>query len=195
MPLTHYRSTDATTEPVTADEAKTHSRIEHSFDDDVYLPALIKAARMYAEDYTDRALITQTWTLKLDRFPCDGMIVLPRARAIAVSSITYVDADGTSQTLSSSLYQVDASSEPGRVIPAWGESWPDTRTQMNAVTVVYTAGWGAASAVPEAVKMAMKFLIAQWYENREPIVTGTIVSEVPFTVKALLNPFRVATVY
>lgn len=201
MPLTHTRTTDAAAEPVTVDEVKAHCRIEHSFDDDVYLPALIKAARMFAEDYTDRAFITQTWAYKLDEFPCSSFenpyaaIVLPRARAIAISSIAYVDEDGTTQTLSSSLYQVDTSSEPARVIPAWGETWPDTRSQLNAVTITYTAGYGAAAAVPENIKLAIKFLVGQWYENREPTVTGTIVTEVPFTVKALLNPFRVAGFY
>jgi uncharacterized phiE125 gp8 family phage protein len=86
----------------------------------------------------------------------------------SVTSIIYVATDGTSTTLATTEYQVDATTEPGRVAPAYGKIWPVTRAQMSAVTVVFVAGYGAASAVPDLIKTAMRLLVGCWYEQREP---------------------------
>lgn len=177
------------TEPVTAAEAKLHCRIDGS-DDDSLVAALITAAREHVEEVTERALIEQTWRLTLAAFPC-GRLLLPRPRLIAVSSIVYLDTDGASQTLDSSLYRVDATSEPGSVEPAYGTSWPDTYAVSGAVTVTFTAGYGTeVSAVPQAIKQAVLLLVGAWYENREGIITGTIVAKTPLAVEALLGPYR-----
>lgn len=45
--------------------------------------------------------------------------------------------------------------------------------------------------VPEAIRQAMKLLIGHWHENRETVITGTIASELPFTVESLLWGERV----
>jgi hypothetical protein len=47
-------------------------------------------------------------------------------------------------------------------------SWPTTRDQINAVIVTFVAGYGAASAVPQYAKTAVKHLIGLWYLHREP---------------------------
>ena len=61
-------ATEPTAEPVTLAEAKTHCRVDTS-DDDTYITTLIKAARLYTEEATNRALITQTWDWYFDSFP------------------------------------------------------------------------------------------------------------------------------
>ncbi|MBS6210444.1 MAG: head-tail connector protein [Proteus hauseri] len=38
---------------------------------------------------------------------------------------------------------------------------------------------------------AMLLLIAQWYENREGVISGQAFSTQPFTVTALLQPYRI----
>lgn len=180
-------------EPVSRSEAKAHLRIEASVtDDDTLIDALIVAAREHVEDFTRRALVTQTWDLKLDAFPCDAYIKVPLPRLQSVTSITYVDTAGTTQTWSSSDYQVDTASEPGRIAPAYGESWPDTRAgQLNAVTVRFVAGYGAASAVPQKIKQAMLLIIGHWYEHRENVVISAQAQEIPFAAEMLLWPYRV----
>ena len=205
MPMSLTRTTDATTEPITTGEVKAHLRIDDNASDD-YLNALISAARQHIEERIGRAIITQTWTLKLDRFPgaerdasgscIGGRITMPRPRLQSVSSIAYVDTDGTTQTLSSLLYQVDSSSEPGRIAPAYGQSWPTTREQMGAVTVVFVCGYGSTAAyVPTSIIQAMKLLIGSWYESREATLIGTISSTLDFTLDALLGPYRETSVY
>jgi hypothetical protein len=145
-------------EPVTLAEAKEQTRVSGS-DEDSHLNLCIAAAREYCETYQGRAYVTQTWKVMLDRFPNageewradkgfvtaehttdPGTILLPRAPLQYVTSIAYVDTNGTTQTLSASDYTVDTASEPGRITPAYNESYPSTREQANAVTVTFNAG-------------------------------------------------------
>lgn len=179
------------TEPISLVEAKAHLRIDAA-DEDTVIMSLITVARQVAENYTNRALITQTLELTLDGFPADGGIIeVPRPRLQAVSTVTYADENGVTQTLAATEYQVDAKSEPGRIAPAFGKTWPSTRDQFNAATIRYTAGYGDATAVPEAIKASLKLLVAHLFENREPVNIGNIVNELPFAVEALLNTERV----
>jgi len=58
-----------------------------------------------------------------------------------------------------------------------------------AVRIKFTAGYGAAGAVPSDLASALMLLVAHWDQNREPVVIGTIVSSVPLSVESLLAPF------
>lgn len=122
-------------------------------------------------------------------------IFLDHCPLISVDSITYTDVDGVVQTLSPSLYKVDTVTEPCRIVPAYGTTWPGTRNEINSVTVNYTCGYGtAASAVPELIKSWMKMRIGAMYENREEFATGRsiVAIEMPF-MDGLLQNYRVQT--
>jgi len=79
------------------------------------------------------------------------------------------------------------------VKPAYGKTWPAIRSGLyDAVKVEFTAGYGAASDVPEDLKHAVLFMIAHLYEMREPVVAGNIdIKTVPFAVDALMDMYRV----
>lgn len=174
-------------EPITLAEAKSHLRVTTD-DDNALLEALISAARQLVETHTNRALITQTWQWRLDTFPSWGLRI-PHAPLVSVSSIQYVDGDGATQTLATTEYTVDAKSDPGRITPAYGKSWPNTRWQMNAVIITFVAGYGNAAAVPYQIKQAMLLVLGELYERREAAIAGTIINEVPLGVRALLMPY------
>ena len=156
---------------------------------------LLAAARRQIEDMTRRAFVPRQMQLQLDTWP--EVITLPRPPLIAVSAIQYVDTAGTTQTMNAADYDVDALSEPGRIAPAWGVSWPGLRERMGAVTVTYAAGYDPggspqdAAAVPDLAKHAIKQLAGLWYEQRTPIVTGTIVSPIPFAIDAMVASLKV----
>lgn len=176
-------------EPITTAEAKTELRVEHSEEDDL-IDRKIKAARRMVEKITRRSLINTTFTLKLDAFPVE--IRTPRSPLSSVTSITHIDCDGNSQTVASSVYDVDTDTEPGRIFLKFDQSWPDTRTINNAVTVTFVAGFGsAASSVPESLRSAVRLLAAHYYEQREPVVVGTITAKIPMSVESLLWMNRV----
>ena len=161
---------------------------------DPEINALIRTVRHAAEGYTRRALVTQTWDLKLDRFP-RWMINIPKPTLQSVTSITYVDSDGTTQTLAADQYLVDASSTPARITPAFGLVWPITRYQNNAVTVRFVAGYGLAAAVPEGIKTWMLIRIKHLFDNPDAVVMGTRsqVAEMPRAlVDGMLDEYTIS---
>lgn len=178
-------------EPVSLEEAKLHCRIDGN-DEDLLLTRLIASARRQAEHITGRALITQKWRLTLDGFDA-GPIHLPKPRLQSVESLSYVDPDGVSYTLDASDYRVTNDSTIGCVLPAYGAAWPQSRRAPGAVTVVFTAGYGAAPSVPEDVKSWILLAVGAWYAQRESTASGSV-SELPRSAwQALLEPY-VATV-
>lgn len=155
------------------------------------LAALIALARTYVEDMTGLQLITATWVQKLDAFPGADYIMLRKPPLATITSITYLDAAGNAQTLSSSTaYQADTSTIPGRVLLRYGQTWPTTYDYHNAVTITYTAGYGAAgTAVPEPLRQAMLLMIEHWYRFRGP-TTEDVLNDVPYAVDALTASYR-----
>ena len=192
-------------EPVTLAEAKRHLRVEHDADDTL-IRGLIAAARDWCQAETQRQFMPATYRLTLDAFPGDcgwpagagfptraGAILLPFGPVTAVSSVTYYDSTGTSQTLSASLYQSALDREPPFVAPAPGEAWPTAEAgRAAAVTVNYTCGYAGAAAVPDAIKAAMLVLIGQRYEQRgdDQVLTPAAAAAVHPAVRALLDPYR-----
>jgi uncharacterized phiE125 gp8 family phage protein len=174
-------------EPLTVAEAKAHLRVDHTTDDS-YIESLIKAARRTAEQFQGRAYITQTWKLYLDDFPHGKEIKLPVAPVASVSSITYVDLNGDTQTWDSANYQVDTKAAIPRIVLSPIVSWPNVEAdRVNAVTITFIAGYGATSAsVPENTKHAIKLIISDMYQHRESTIIGNIVNELPMGAKHLL---------
>ncbi len=204
--LTFKRTTGPATEPVTKTEAKAWSRIDID-DDDTLIDSLIIRAREHCEAITHKQFITATYTFVMDAFPSSWRsdvyratyrhegtdILLPRPPLVSVSSIAYLDENGISQTVAASDYVVSTYDEPGRIALANGSLWPSTLDQINAVTIVYVAGYGAASAVPQSIKDAMLMLVAHGYEHREATENFTMLpKEIDFSVNSLLRPYTCA---
>lgn len=192
-------------EPVTTAEAKLFLRLDTAADD-ALVTTLIAAARRQVEQILARALITQTWNYLLDAFPWGPLplgyvlgtseripttpwLELPKAPLQSVVSLKYLDGAGTLQTLAGSAYTVDAISEPGRIMPVVGTSWPLTQTVPNAVTVQFKAGYGdAAAAIPDDILVALKMVLNVLYEYRSEE------GEIPQAVTLLLQPYRMSMV-
>ena len=178
--------TPAVSDPVSVAEAKTYCRIDGSTED-TFIESLIKAAVRLREDhpFCSRALISQEYQLTLSRFPDE--IVLPRPPLVSVSSVKYYDVNGDQQTLATDQYQVASQSEPARIVPAPGCTWPSTQERLEAVEVNYTAGYANAASVPPGLKLAVMMLVNHWYRTREPVNIGTSVTPIALTVESLLS--------
>lgn len=129
------------------------------------------------------ALMPQTWEMQLDGFPA-CCIEIPLTPVRRIESIAYVDTEGGSQVLDE--FQADVVSQPAKILPAYGASWPPTRCLLNAVTVTFTAGY---DPVPGDLRRAVMLLAAHWFEHRtastEPIY------QIPFGVDHILDKYRV----
>lgn len=186
--------TGPTIEPATLAEAKLALRIDDLLDatenaaQEARLTFLLKAARQACEAFAGKTWNDTTWEYVLDDFPSwhtysvhhhhHGAIVLPRATPlIEVVSITYRDSGGTITPWAATHYVEDADSEPGRVLPAYGETWPSfTPYPTGAVRVRYRAGLELTSPVTpdehaEVRKLATLMLMAHWWQNPEPAQT------------------------
>lgn len=168
--------TAPTSEPVTLAEAKKQCEIAAEVNHhDEHLERLIQAARVYVENYTGRQIVTATWDLYADSWPDDGLTIsLPKGPIQSVTSITYVDENGSSQTWGSSNYVLSASREPAIIRLAYQALWPAFRFQPDAIRVRYVAGYGAATAVPQGIKHAILLLVGGWFLNREIETTSNL---------------------
>ena len=184
---------------VSTAEVKSHLRIDHALED-TQLDALAAAALNLIEGrsgYLRRALVTQTWKWRVCEFPIERRIYLPFPPLQSLTSIKYYDADNVEQTFSSSNYGVNPRAFRGFVELNRSASWPGTYERFDAVTLEFVAGYGAAAAVPQAIKQAALLLIGDMYANRgdRDEMGGVEASEYCLTdspaVLALLNPFRV----
>jgi uncharacterized phiE125 gp8 family phage protein len=145
----------------------------------------ITAARMMAEEFTRKAIISQTWELYAPGFRSYFDL---KMNLQSVTSLKYIDTDGNQQTLDEDQYLVDP--VHGCLYPAYGVTWPSTRPQHNAVIVEHVAGYGPnASDVPNNVIEAIKFLVAHW-ENYQPGIEGARITTIPYAVEQLLRPER-----
>lgn len=171
-----------TVHPVSAAEALAHVR-EDAAEQSGLIEGLIAAAAEVVQERAGRALSVQGWTQKLDGFP-SGDIVLPVGPVTAVTSISYLDAAGVSQVLSTSAYSVDTASIEARIRPV--DAWPQTSDAMNSVTIVWTAGGNC----PAALKQAILLLVGHWYENRAAAIAAPGAAEIPLGVKALIDSKR-----
>jgi uncharacterized phiE125 gp8 family phage protein len=174
--------------PVSLAEAKAHLRVTAS-DEDALINRLIGAATEWCEDQADLSLVSRTLEAGWDCVPENSsrMLRIPRPPLVSVTSMTYLDVNGTEQTIAAGDYVVDSASQPGRVVLKPSTTWPVLGEFPNALKVRFVAGYGAASAVPDRAKQACMLLIAHWYENRQEGITGTIATTIDSAARSLLR--------
>ena len=184
-------SSAPTLTPVSVAEAKVHLRIDSSFTtDDTYIGTLIDVATLAAENYTNLALMEQTFVLDIDSFPDYFNLLKGTLRTLTVNSITYKDENNASQTLAASNYVADGSIKPARVYYTPDATIPSTFEIPNAVNVSFTLGFTAASQVPAPIKQAILLMIGTYYETRQTVSDRTY-KEIPQSAEYLLMPYRI----
>lgn len=181
--------TAATAPLVSLAAAKKHVHAEDFTDDDAYIEALVATATAHidgAVGWMGRAFGQQSWELSLDRFPC-GEIRLPLPPLQAVTEVAYTKDDGTAGTVVGFReFGVGSVTGQGLILPAYGERWPVTRKEPEAVRVTFTAGY---ESIPPSVGHAIKLMVGTWYNNREDAAEIKL-TEMPTGVDALLMPLR-----
>jgi uncharacterized phiE125 gp8 family phage protein len=177
---------------VDLDQAKLELRVQSGSIEDPLVTRLIEAATDRAEHLTGRAIMQQDWELVLDAFPAEIRLAKPTVSSILW--IKYLDADGVEQTLSNSLYALDADLLPGWVLPAAGTSWPATQAVANAVRVRFRCGYGnTAAAVPKGLVDWLMVQVATRYDNRDLVALGKADASWDSYGARLLDPFMTYT--
>jgi uncharacterized phiE125 gp8 family phage protein len=187
--------TPAEGDPVTVADAKAFARVVNSAED-ALVASLITAATEYIQTATGRQFALATFELTMRSFPCgDGLVRLPRSPLVEVESVKYIGTDGVLVTMTADVdFLVDASAEPATLEPV--VRWPVTADRHDAVQIRFTAGYPdtedspSVSTMPARAAVAIKALVAHWFENR-PAVDVAQTFETPFHVARLISGLRV----
>lgn len=168
--------------------AKKQSRVVHAQEDDLIKDKIIAAIGIY-EDYTGIALSESTYKMGLDECPKNRIIFITPCPLKSVTSIKFYDSMGALQTMEDTNYVIDDLSEPARIELRIA---PMTEKRINAVQIEYVCGKNyTADNLPGKAKAAIMMLAGHMYENREEVVTGTIVSKVPMAAQDLMDFDRI----
>lgn len=255
--------TEPTGNVVSLDEVVKHLNGVPS-EDYGYVQSLIFSAVAAVESITNRKLLTQTWKAYASAWPYTDHFVLPYGTLQSVSSVKYLDTDGTENTVTATDYIVDIESDPGRVVLGYNKSWPTEELYpSNPIRIEFTCGYGTHAAtaitgassaspivitqeahgyltgkrvrisdvtgntdangtwnitkltadnysldgssynaayvsggvavplaVPEPIRIAILMMVGDAYANRESIVVGQTVEQIPGHISALLGNYR-----
>lgn len=170
------------------EEAKQHLNVDHDADD-ALIVAQVLAAQDFVEQFTSRILTPRVMEMSFDGFPGPpGEILLPREPVTGVLSLIYTDPEGVAQTLDNADWRWDEF-EPGLVRPAFGTSWPSAAEERGSFRLQFEAGYDIGLA-PASLVAAVKLLLGTLYGQRESVVVGPIVNDLPGGVAALCRPYR-----
>ena len=175
------------TKVVSVDDIKAQLRIDSS-DEDTLLGYYIDAATDMAENYCNRHFITHQYKLYFNEQVNKASLIFPNCTLEEAGSnkpVNWIDANDAAQ--SSDKAYIDAFSNPSLVYLS--SDFPGTTLKDNAANTFYfwfNTGYGAASAdVPEAIKQAIKLIVADMYYFREDRKRAF-----PMASQILLQPYK-----
>ena len=188
---------------ISLNEAKAHLRVEHTHED-ALIAGLINAATRNAESITGTRITQAQVVKKFSQFSSEMILEWP---LISIDQIKYIDKTGTEQTLHDSVSSPNATSAVFQVVSRWqanlaqskpyitlayNQAWPETQTQPEAVTVVYTSGYNQ-TVIPDDIRQALLLMVGHLYANREAVVRGNIVNDLPLGYVELLQSHKLYT--
>lgn len=166
---------------VTLAEAKAHLRLADATDDAV-LPGLIAAATSIVSSLVGSPLVSEQWRATLPTpFGATGGMTLPpaalggrstgpglvvridRPRIRSVDAIRVRSGGAWAAWSSGWSWRVDGGTSIIR--PTVGAAWPTMDVDEEAVEVTYTAGFGAAAAVPPPLKIAVLLTLGSLWSH------------------------------
>ena len=178
---------DPSTKVVEVADIKAQLRIDTNDENDL-LGYYIDAATDMAENYCNRHFITHQYKLYFNEQVNKASLIFPNCTLEEAGSnkpVNWTDASGSAQ--SSDKAYIDAFSNPSLVYLS--SDFPGTTLKDNAANTFYfwfNTGYGAASAdVPEAIKQAIKLIVADMYYFREDRKR-----QFPMASQILLQPYK-----
>jgi len=193
-------ATSATENAVTLESIKDQLRLTPGWThEDELLRGLRRSAERWVENKCGLKLLTQTWYSYYDAWPESDdydEIELPYypLQSVPSSGVYYTDSSGGSTTFSSTAWDADTATRPSRVVLDYNDDWPSvTLHNKNPIRVEAIYGYTTAGNVPDDIKLAIRLLIAHWYENREAAVIpppGAGFENVPMAVGSILADYR-----
>lgn len=177
--------TNPTTKVVSVADVKSHLRIDTS-DEDTLLGLYIDAATEMAENFCGRHFIKHEYRLYFDSVTSVASLVYPDCTLDVINPVKWIDNDSDSQFASTKAH-IDAYSNPSIVYLDY--DFPSVTLKSDKSNVFwfdFGTGIGSASTdIPEAIKQAIKLIVADMYYFREDRKRTF-----PMTSEILLQPYK-----
>lgn len=150
-------------------DAKAHLRVDHT-DEDTLIQAYIDAATATLDGphgLVGKALVQQTWAATCAPLTGRTAFAAPVTPLLSIVSVSYYDRDNAGQSIDVNDLTVLGEEDMAYIVPDIGTNWPAMYARPDAMTVTWTAGYGATAAdVPANIVQAAKFLVAIWHMHR-----------------------------
>lgn len=162
---------------VSLDTIKLHCRVTGDAED-MLLSAWTKAAVNVIQNERNLQLQSATYELHLDgAFP--AAIFLPVCPVKSIDSITYVDSNGTVQTLADTDYRTGNlnNDHSATVITSVnGKPFPKVQNVIDSIVISITAGY---DTIPDDLTAAILLYVAERYSRREITIDSKYDAMVP----------------
>jgi len=181
--------TAPTTDPMTVSELKEHLRIVAADgDNDKYLYDIQKSAVEQLQGEAEYQVMEATYNLILSDFP-DSVINLPIVPVSSIESITYYTSATETATLSQNTdFYFVKTDRSAKLYPV--DSWPSVYDRPDSVTIQFKAGVALPENVKTNVLQALRLLVGSYHENRQSVVVGPNVQEVPQSYYSIIDKIK-----
>lgn len=192
----YYELSTPPTEPlITLAEAKQWLRVDTdiTLDDDI-ITALVDAATDMSEKYTNRCFVTRSIYGYFADFSTTDLgipfIQVRRSPMISIASI-WKFYDGSYVEVDAATYQRQQRSTFDRV---FFEKIPSVDDVPYPIRVDFTAGYGAAADISEAIKTAVRQIVLFLYVNRGEVVPDGEIG-LPLESRAIFSKYRILNTF
>lgn len=179
---------------ITLAEARLHIKEPSNITvEDSLITSYIKAADKTTEEKCNLVVSSSTWEGYIDEWPLDifgdSMITINKNPVSSITSVEYYDEDNTEQSLVEGTdYFVDVVGKPARIQMV---NTPSLKERVNAIKITFVAGASNADSVDDRIKQIARLVVKGYKQCRVDYVIGRIVSELPRTVKSLMNSLKI----
>lgn len=146
--------------------------------DDAYLELLISTCASEASEYLHFFIQETTVEQYMESF--EQCVRLYGGNLSEITSITCLDADGETTTLTEDDYSLNVINDTLTISETF-DSYTD-------FVIMYTAG--VFPVFPKVIKQAILIMVANYYNMREDVVIGQTATQVPKSAEILLSRVR-----
>ena len=196
--------TNADTDYISVADAKVHLRVTSS-SDDTYISTLISAALDAASHYVGfeiresvvrygfAELVGQPATINpLNGAPLlTGNYLRVPSRVIDVENVYYVNESNALTSFTDWIDEPEPLSDFG--INLFLNSLPPNLTEAETKYLVEVTEGFSVPDFSASIKMACMLMIAQYYDNRQNIIVGVSVVDMPKGAEYLLDKYKIST--
>jgi len=173
--------------PISLPEFKAHAFIEDSAEDDLLSLYLSSACENFGL-LTGFVIPETEFLLTITSFQ---FLKIYRGPITEITEIKYKDVQGIEKTIDPATVHY-SDDRPSTIMCENG--WPQTSGMPDAVQIKFKAGHALSDQFPMIVKWAILVLAATAYENREEVITGTIVSPIPNSAQMVIDRYAILEV-